>query len=101
MSEYVKQEHINYEAIMDAYGGSYGQEWFFFFKCPACNEIYLYDKEIDIVFLNPIDLNTPHICQGPFSCTICGASSKNVLAAEVTLDEVKSSKWSWAIKAAV
>ncbi|MCL2569180.1 MAG: hypothetical protein FWE12_07100 [Oscillospiraceae bacterium] len=97
MNEHVKTEHIDYDAIIEAIGETYGQEWFLICKCPVCSEIYLYDKEVDIIFLDPTNISVIQN-RGPYSCKTCGVTfGKGSTLIESTLIEAKSSKWSWVI----
>ena len=102
MSEHINHTHIDRDAILNAIGESYGQEWFFLMKCPKCDEIYLYDREIDIIYFDATNLSTLHSTgNSPFICKVCNyAPNKNdrPFSFEVTLAEVNVSSWSWVIK---
>ena len=107
MSDYVREEELDYDEIVRRGGMDYGD--FGLFKCPYCAHIYLCDWEHDWIHLNALDLSkvdVPEIFD--FNCASCRrqvslrkAWVRKELAPDfrVSRELLRRSDWAWTVAA--
>jgi hypothetical protein len=103
--EFVPETAINYDVVFERGGRNHGDEDFALFKCPLCNRIYLFEYEVDTVYLDGTDLSKraePPI-GGSFTCVQCArevprgawAGERAEARFRVRWSELRSSDWAW------
>lgn len=108
MCEFVPETAISYEAIFERGGANCGDEGFALFKCPNCGHIYLFEYEVDTVYLDANDLKKRiMVLENSFDCLGCGEEVPQDGAwsgscvddrFRVTWAELNASDWAWAVR---
>ena len=103
--DFVPEEAVDYDEVFRRGGRNDGDEDFAFFKCPACGTVYLFEYEVDTVYLNGRDLTErAPVSSESFTCAGCRnivprggwAGPKTEKRFRVTWRELAASDWAWA-----
>jgi hypothetical protein len=105
MSDRVPDTAIDHREVMRHGGHNFGNEEFDLFKCPACGRIYLFECEIDTIYLDALDLSLrSDMDWRSFRCIGCGRrlpTDKPWVGPNadprliVTWPELEASGWDW------
>lgn len=104
-SEFVEENDVDYDRVLQAGGRNCGDEDFAVFGFPFCHRVYLMEYEVDTVFTDAHDLTKriPVFNIG-FSCVACGKQVPGGVAwvgprAErefrVRYEDMLNSDWAW------
>jgi len=103
-SDFVEEDDINYEKVLEGGGRNCGDEDFAVFWCPFCHRVYLMEYEVDTVYTDAHDLTQRiPVFNSGFACVACG---KEVQADawvgprakkefRVRYEEMLKSDWAW------
>jgi|SRR5579872_750556 len=103
----VPEEVLDYAEIFHRGGRNCGDEDFTLCKCPHCGFVYLFEYEVDTIFLDADDLTKrcgvfeyPHkfncvACSGIFPETGAWIGPKAPIEMQVTWTELAASPWHW------
>ncbi len=108
MNKSTLEQKLDYSAIFKAGGANHGNENFFLFCCPNCSHVYLFESEVDTVYVDGTDLNMRFYPskENRFVCVACefkfarngiwvGARApENMVVFEKQLSE---SDWYWVV----
>jgi hypothetical protein len=73
MREVVPETAIDYDEVFRRGGRNHGDEDFALMKCPVCRHVYLFEYEVDTIYLDGKDLSRRVPVFGEtFSCVSCG-----------------------------
>jgi len=103
-SEFVEEDDIDCEKVLQGGGRNCGDEDFAVFWCPSCHGIYLMDYEVDTVYTDPRDLakRIPVFNSG-FQCVACGrevpvgawVGPRAEAGFRVRYEDMLKSEWAW------
>ena len=104
MREFVQEDDLDEELILEKGFRTQGDEDFAVFHCPECKRIYLIEYEGDTLFSDPQDPSKLQALNSSFSCPSCGMlfpPDDAIIGPRandryrVTKDELLTSPWSW------
>ena len=105
--DFVIEEALDYDEIHRRGGENCSNDEFALFKCPRCSKIYLLEREVDTVYLEPEDLTRrAPVGSQSFACVGCGeavprgwwAGPRVESRFRVTWGELRASGWAWAAR---
>ncbi|MEM7244473.1 MAG: hypothetical protein AAF533_03980 [Acidobacteriota bacterium] len=97
----VPEEALDYDEIYRRGGQNLGDEDFVLLKCAGCERIFLFESEVDTIYLEPDDLNVREPVFNAFTCPSCGHEFGSgpwwgpQAAAQVTWTDLAKSRWRW------
>ena len=104
-SQYVVENDIDYEKVLQGGGQNHGDEDFAVFGCPSCHHVYLLEYEVDTVFIDARDLTKRILVfDSGFKCVSCGIEIPYGVAwigpkagheFRVRYDDMLMSEWAW------
>lgn len=105
MSKFVAEYDLNQELIIEKMGLPLDNEYFYTFKCPSCQTIFLLEYEFGNIFWKPSDLTIFAPDHRPFYCPHCqyDFSNQTIIGERadekyrVTFDELNQSDWQWVL----
>jgi hypothetical protein len=107
MKEFIQDDDLDYELILDRGFRTQGDEDFAVFHCPVCKRIYLVEYEGDTLFSCPEDPSVLQSLDSSFRCLSCEnpfSSEEPIIGPRandrygVTRDELLASTWSWLLR---
>lgn len=106
-SQFVEEDDIDYDKVLNGGGRNCGDEDFAVFGCPFCQCIYLMEYEVDTVYTNPHDLSQRiPVFNGGFACVACGKEVPGGVAwigprakdeFRVRYEDMLKSDWAWVL----
>lgn len=107
-NDFVPEDAIDYDEVFRRGGRNDGDEDFALMRCPRCGHVYLFEYEVDTVYLDGRDLTRRAPVSGTrsFACVGCGemvphgrwAGPKASPDFRVTWRQLATSDWAWAVK---
>lgn len=107
MKEFIQDDDLDGELILEKGFRTQGDEDFAVFHCPGCKRIYLVEYEGDTLFSDPQDPSVLQSLDSSISCLSCGtpfSSEEPIIGSRandryrVTRDELLTSSWSWLLR---